>query len=63
MDFSTQSLPQRVAAHELTLRALQDEVHALRALVVSMIDVVAAAKSSTEYEASLAALIAERNRI
>ena len=35
MDFSELSLPQKVAAHELSVRALEDEVHVLRSLVAS----------------------------
>jgi hypothetical protein len=62
MDFSELSLPQKVAAQELTLRALQDEARALRALVLALIGVVTSTVGSPEYEASLAALLAERNR-
>ena len=61
MDFSELSLPQQVATHELSLRALQDETRALRALVIALIGVVTSSVGSAEYEASLAALIAERN--
>lgn len=63
MDFSELSLPQKVAAHELTLRTLQDEVRASRALIVALIDVVASQVGSPEYEVALAALLTERNRI
>jgi hypothetical protein len=63
MDFSELSLPQKVAAHELTLRAVQDEAHALRALVVALIGVVTSPVGSGDYEAALAALLAERTRI
>jgi hypothetical protein len=62
MDFSELSLPQKVAAQELTLRAVQDEARALRALVLALIGVVTSTVGSPEYEASLAALLAERNR-
>jgi len=62
MDFSELSLPQKVAAHELSLRALQDETHALRALVAALIGVVTSAVGSPEYDASLQSLLAERNR-
>jgi hypothetical protein len=62
MDFSELSLPQKVAAHELSLRALEDETRELRALVAALIGVVTSAVGSHEYEASLAALIAERKR-
>jgi hypothetical protein len=61
MDFSELSLPQQVATHELSLRALQDETRALRALVIALIGVVTSSVGSAEYEASLAALIVERN--
>jgi hypothetical protein len=59
MDFSELSVPQKVAAHELSLRAMQDETHALRALVVALIGVVTSPVGSPDYEASLAALLAE----
>ena len=62
MDFSELSLPQKVAAHELSLRAVQDETRALRALVAALIGVVTSSVGSAEYEASLAALVIERNR-
>jgi hypothetical protein len=62
MNFSELTLPQKVAAHELSLRALQDETRALRALVVALIGIVASPVGSAEYEASLAVLNAERNR-
>ena len=62
MDFSELSLPQKVAAHELSLRALQDETRMLRALVAALIGVVTSSVGSPEYESSLAALIAQRNR-
>ena len=62
MDFSELSLPQKVAAHELSLRAVQDEARALRVLVVALIGVVISPVGSAEYEASLAALLVERNR-
>jgi len=60
MDFSELSLPQKVAAHELSLRALEDEMHALRALIVALIDVVTSPVGSPDYEASLKTLLAER---
>jgi hypothetical protein len=63
MNFSELSLPQKVAAHELSLRALQDEVHELRALIVALVDVVATARDAPEYEARLATLIGARNRM
>lgn len=63
MDFSELSLPQKVAAHELTLRTLQDEVRASRALLIALIDVVTSPAGSPEYEAALTALLAERKRI
>jgi hypothetical protein len=62
MDFSELSLPQKVAAHELSLRALRDETHALRALVAALIGVVTSSVGSPEYDASLATLVAARNR-
>ena len=62
MDFSELSLPQKVAAHELSLRAMQDDTHALRTLVLALIGVVTTPVGSAEYEASLALLLAERNR-
>lgn len=62
MDFSDLSLPQRVAAHELSVRALEDETRALRRLVAALIEVVAAPVGSPEYETGLSALLAERNR-
>ena len=62
MDFSELTLPQEVAAHELSLRALQDETRALRALALALVGVVTAAVGSPEYEASLTALLAERSR-
>jgi hypothetical protein len=63
MNFSELSLPQRVAAHELSVRALQDEVRALRALITALVDVVATATNSPEHEAALAVLLAARNRV
>ena len=62
MNFSELTLPQKVAAHELSLRAVQDETRALRALVVALIGIVASPVGSAEYEASLAVLNSERNR-
>lgn len=62
MDFSDLSLPQKVAAHELSLRAMQDETRALRALVTALMAVVTAPVGSPDYEAGLLALLAERNR-
>ena len=62
MDFSELTLPQQVAAHELSLRALDDEMRELRALVAALIGVVTSAVGSREYDAALAALIAERKR-
>ena len=62
MDFSELSLPQKVAAHELSLRALEDEMHALRALIVALIDVVTSPVGTPRYEASLSALQIERSR-
>ena len=62
MDFSELSLPQKVAAHELSMRALEDEVHVLRSLVAALIGVVASPVGSPEYEASLSRLLAERAR-
>ena len=61
MDFSELSLPQKVAAHELSLRALQDETHVLRALVTALIGVVTSGVGSPEYDTSLATLIAARS--
>lgn len=55
-------LSQRVAAQELSLRALEDETRALRALVAALIGVVASTVGSAEYDASLAVILAERNR-
>jgi hypothetical protein len=63
MDFSELTLPQKVAAQELAIRALQDELSQLRALIVSLIDVVATPMPSPVHEASLAALLAVRNRM
>lgn len=62
MHFSELSLPQKVAAHELSLRALEDETRALRALVAALIDVVTSPVGAPKYESSLAALLAERTR-
>ena len=62
MDFSELSLPQKVAAHELSLRALEDEMRALRSLVAALIGVVASPVGSGEYESSLSRLLAERAR-
>jgi hypothetical protein len=62
MDFSDLSLPQRVAAHELSVRALEDETRALRRLVTALIGVVTSQVGSAEYESGLSALLAERNR-
>jgi hypothetical protein len=62
MDFSELSLPQKVAAHELSLRTVQDEARALRALVTALIAVITAPVGSPDYEASLSALLAERTR-
>ena len=56
MDFSELSLPQKVAAHELSLRALEDETRVLRALVVALIRVVTSPVGSPDYESSLAAV-------
>jgi hypothetical protein len=63
MDFSELSLPQKVAAQELSLRAAQDETRALRALVMALVCVVTSPVGSPEYEASLSVLLAERNRV
>ena len=63
MDFSELSLPQQVAAQELSLRAVQDETRALRTLVLALVAVVTSPVGSPEHEASLAALRAERTRI
>ena len=62
MDFSELSLPQKVAAHELSLRATQDETRALRALVAALIDVVTSPVGSPDYETALSTLLAERAR-
>ena len=62
MDFSELSSPQKVAAHELSLRAVQDETRALRALVAALIGVVTSPVGSPEYETSLSMLLAERAR-
>jgi hypothetical protein len=62
MDFSELSLPQKVAAHELAVRAMQDETRALRALIAALIGVVASPVGSADYEKSLATLLAERSR-
>lgn len=62
MDFSDLSLPQKVATHELSVRALEDETRALRRLVAALIGVVTAQVGSAEYQAALSALLAERNR-
>jgi hypothetical protein len=62
MDFSELSLPQKVAAHELSLRAMEDETRALRSLVAALIGVVASQVGSPEYESSLSLLLAERAR-
>jgi len=62
MDFSELSLPQKVAAHELSLRAMQDETRALRALVAALIGVVTSPVGSPDYETSLSTLLAERVR-
>jgi hypothetical protein len=62
MDFSELSLPQKVAAHELSLRAMQDETRVLRALVAALIGVVTSPVGSPDYEVSLATLLAERAR-
>jgi hypothetical protein len=63
MNFSELTLPQKVAAQELALRALQDEVKELRALIVSLVDVVATPMTSPEHKTSLATLLAIRNRM
>jgi len=60
MDFSELTLPQKVAAHELSVRAMQDETRALRALIVALIGVVTSPVGSPDYEASLKTLLAER---
>jgi hypothetical protein len=62
MDFSELSLPQKVAAHELAVRAMQDETRVLRALVTALIGIVTSPVGSPDYEKSLVTLLAERAR-
>jgi hypothetical protein len=63
MEFSELSLPQQVAAHELEMHALRNEVHRLQTVIASLIDMLEQPASSPDFFAKLRALLIERDRI
>jgi hypothetical protein len=63
MEFDRLTVDQRLAVHELEIRALRHEIESHEALLVALIDLLSKREDSPEFASELRGLIARRDEL